>query len=89
MARKEPTLREIAQRIDAHLDRFEADPKINKVVHGMRSYYYAGARVAGRWVSVAYISFQGPSSLDRERALRYLAWLDAGNIGRHYEAERE
>lgn len=30
MARQEPTLKEIAQRINAHLDRFEADLKIKQ-----------------------------------------------------------
>jgi hypothetical protein len=81
----------IAARIYAHLQRFERDPKIN-VTHPeyrTRPYYMANAGVSGAYVFVRYVSYQGTSNLRRDEALRYLAWLDAGNVGRHYEAFRE
>ena len=81
-------LAEIADRINAHLQRFEADPQINKAIHTLKPYFWAGAGVAGRFVRVGYISFQGGSSLSKADAERYLAWLDAGNVGRHFEAFR-
>ena len=83
---KQLSLTEIANRINAHLKRFEADPKINALQHKTRPYYYAGAYRAGRFVNVIYVTYQGSSSLGMSEAVRYLAWLDKGNIGRHYEA---
>ncbi len=84
----QPKLKDIAAKIDAHLKRFEADPKINTSAtrSSIRPYYGAGAGVAGAYVSVTYVSFQGARTLDRDEALRYLAWLDAGNVGQHYKA---
>lgn len=91
-------LRELAARITEHLRRFERDPKINvchqwehdgKVVKGRPPYYYAGASAAGSRVFVHYVPFQGHSSLTRAEAEAYLAWLDAGNVGRHYEQQRQ
>ena len=51
-------LAEIADRISAHLSRFESDPKINIVGEGRL----------------------------KSDALAYLAWLDDGNVGKHYRA---
>lgn len=86
-------LTEIAQRINAHLKRFESDPKINVLTldfkYKTHRYYHAGAYRSGRYVSVCYISYQGSSHLNRASALSYLVWLDAGNVGMHYTAERE
>lgn len=86
-----PTLTEIAARIDTHLKRFEADPKINKrdPKYGGRTYYYAGASRAGRFVRVWYITYQGGDDLKRTDAERYLAMLDGGFVGRHFEALRQ
>jgi hypothetical protein len=99
MSVKSPTLTEIASRISAHLQRFERDAVINaerfysdqhgKRVPMGRAYYSAGASRAGSRVRVRYIAYQGGRTLTRSEAERYLAWLDAGNIGRHYEALRE
>lgn len=91
VVRNDLKLTEIAQRIDAHLERFEADPKINEFDEKYRvhRYYHAGARRSGRYVSVCYISYQGTSQLARDEALNYLAWLDAGNVGTHYQADKE
>jgi hypothetical protein len=85
---KEPTLTEIANRIFEHLRRFEADPKINRVEEGMHPYFRAGSRRIGSRVVVNYISYQGHHGLTRADAERYLAKLDAGFVGRHWEALR-
>lgn len=88
---KPTKLADIAKRIDAHLKRFEADPKINKArkgTEGLHPFYVARAHASGRFVYVTYITYQGNSHINREEAERYLAWLDAGNVGRHWEALR-
>ena len=87
------TLTEIAQRINVHLKRFENDPAINvdrtPDKTGLRTYYNAYAGRSGAYVSVVYISYQGHSNLTRDEALKYLAMLDGGFVGRHYEAFRQ
>lgn len=77
-------LAEIADKISAHLQRIEADPKLNSPPHGgtMRPYFQAGAWAAGRYVQVRYISYQGSWSMPKSVAAAYLAWLDAGNTGK-------
>ncbi len=86
-----PTLTDIAARISAHLTRFERDPKINPLdkQYGTYQYRSAGAYRAGRYVNVRYVSYQGDTTLTREVAMRYLAWLDAGNVGSHFKMEQE
>lgn len=88
-----PTCKEIAARIDAHLQRFERDPKINKRIGtggdgSIRMYWQAGAWASGGWVGVRYIAYQSNSKLTKADAEKYLAWLDAGNAGRHWTALR-
>lgn len=86
------TTKEIAARINEYLRRFENDPEISNYEHDGRTlkrYFNSWANSAGRWVNVTYISYQGRVSLTKNEALRYLKWLDAGNVGRHYEALRE
>ncbi len=82
-------LQEIATRIHAYLKRFEHDPKINVPDRGstIHPYYWARAWAAGSRVGVVYVTFQGPTYLTKGEAERYLAWLDAGNVGSHYEAK--
>ena len=86
------TMREIGERIDKHLKRFQADPRINidrsSTKTGLYDYYNAGAAGHGRFVYIRYIAYQGNSNLSKTDALKYLAWLDAGNVGRHFEALR-
>jgi len=87
------TMKELAAGIDNHLKRFEADPVINAKVEGRGSrlarFYGAGASYwRGRYLLVQYISYQGPLTLSKAEAEAYLAWLDAGNVGRHHEALR-
>ena len=78
-------LRDVAAAISAHLKRFEKDPEINKPreIGKLHPYYNAYAWDAGRWVAIKYVSFQGYHNLTKDEAVRYLAWLDAGNVGKH------
>jgi hypothetical protein len=86
-------LGEIADAIGVHLRRFEADPKINvsyktdkSISTGLHPYYQTGTYAAGRFVMVTYVTYQGADSLTKDAALKYLAWLDAGNVGTHRDA---
>ena len=85
-------LAEIAARINAHLKRFASDPQINAPLNGKRGgltpYYYPGAHVAGSRVAVWYVTYQSHAKLKKADALKYLAWLDAGNVGSHYEMDK-
>jgi len=87
------TCKEIAERIFAHLKRFEADPKINK----RRRYrgrsiettpYYKPYAFGTTKVGVVYIIYQGATMLSKSEALAYLEWLDAGHVGTHYELKQ-
>jgi hypothetical protein len=81
-------LADIAKRIDAHLKRFERDRSINEIdpVSKCSRFYYAGARASGSRVCITYITYQGISCIKKVEAICYLKWLDAGNVGRHWEA---
>lgn len=87
---KPPTLAAIAERIAAHLRRFEADPVVNTPREGRRIklYYSPSAFARGSRVGISYVSFQSETCVTKADALAYLAWLDAGNVGRHWEWER-
>lgn len=85
---KEMKIAELAEKITAHLKRFENDPIINKSGKYRTSpYQRAFAFHTGRYVGVTYVEFQGPSYLSRDEAVKYLAWLDAGNVGRHWKQQ--
>jgi hypothetical protein len=81
---------EIAGRIHTHLTRIEEDPMLNPLVERRGSklhmFYSSGAWTSGRFVYVSYVGYQGATHLTRDEAATYLAWLDAGNVGRHYGA---
>ena len=79
-------LREIGEKINAYLEKFEADPSINRTRDGRALFWRAGAIQNGRYVSVQYISYQGSTHLTRSEAEQYLAFLDQGGIGKHYRA---
>lgn len=81
-------LSEIAARIDDNLKRFEADPEINRPAgfSRMKPYFGSRAGATGRYVFVIYIDYQRHNNLSKSDALKYLAWLDAGNVGKHWEA---
>ena len=79
---------EIGERIGAHLKRFAADPAINApqlMRNGMRlePFFEPGAYGKGRLVYVRYKLNHGFEHLSRVDGARYLAWLDAGNVGKH------
>jgi hypothetical protein len=83
------TLTEIAEKIDAHLKRLEADTDgfnswIDGKTNGHRPFYFAGACRVGAYVHVCYVIYQGGRTLTKAQAAEYLAWLDAGNEGSHY-----
>jgi hypothetical protein len=89
------TVKEIAAKIDAHLRRFEADPEVNRygpdapvAQQKLKRFWNAHAWDNGRYVRVLYISYQGSTALPKADAERYLAKLDAGFVGRHFEALR-
>lgn len=94
---KAPTKTEIAaqlgQKIDPALNPGHRYDKERKEwvpdPMGVRSFY--GARAAGdrHRVWVIYVTYQGGSYLSIEDAEKYLAWLDAGNVGHHFAALRE
>jgi hypothetical protein len=62
--------------IDGHLKRFE------KIKAGK---FYLAAAVGDRHrVFVRYVNYQDGSHLSVAEAEEYLAWLDAGGVGRHF-----
>lgn len=83
------TLRQIADRINVHLKAMEGNPEVNRREEShsrLLPYWYSGAHAAGRYVGVTYVSFQGTSHLSKSEASIYLAWLDSGRRGKHWEA---
>lgn len=86
----EPTLTEIAKRITWHLCCFEADHDINESGPYGRRYYMPRARRSGARIRIAYKSFQQPGSpLTRDEATAYLAWLETGNVGTHFNFQND
>lgn len=85
--------RDVALKINAHLQRIERSPTLNprrrsdqdSDALGTYSYFDAGATGVRHRVWIRYVSYQGGSYLSIEVAQKYLAWLDAGHVGRHYE----
>jgi hypothetical protein len=87
---KPPTLAVIAERIAAHLWQFEADPVLRETqnISGprVRLYHQPFAKAAGGRVRIGYVSYHHDDvCIYKGQALAYLAWLDAGNVGRHWE----
>ena len=85
---------QLAGRIDAHLRRFENDPLINAPVgagkHPNVPYFVARAAAgADSQVYVQYFFAAGDLPLSPEAAACYLAWLDAGHTGTHYDCFSE
>ena len=92
-----PKLAEIAERIAAHLRRFADDATINATryyddprVTSNRSmvlvYYYEPRHKPG---AGRYFDAKPSARMKKAQALGYLAWLDAGGVGRHWEWERQ
>jgi hypothetical protein len=84
-------LSEIAEKIGVYLKRFEKNPKINKLntKYKTHPYFHANVRQAGNKVAITYVSYQGSAKIDKKEALRYLAWLDAGNVGDHRDCRKD
>lgn len=82
-------LTEVASRIYAKLKLFAADPILSKRPNGHARFWTPNAYNSGRYVCVVYISYQGATSLVKADAIAYMEWLEAGNVGTHYEFERE
>jgi hypothetical protein len=72
------TLTKTAAQIDSYLKKFEITNKMNL--------FWSGARQAGRYVRISYIHYQSSSHLTKVQAETYLKWLQAGNVGKHWEA---
>lgn len=76
MTKPQTTLKDIARRLKEHLRRLEE--------HDRGPYYKTTSYVAGRYVAVVYVSYQGPTMLSKADAEGYLQWLDDGNDGKHW-----
>ena len=83
-------LKEIGNRINAYLKRFEANKEINATdpKYGTRPYHYPHAVANGRYVAVQYVTYHGVIHLTKNEAVEYLAWLDAGNVGEHWRVPK-
>lgn len=81
------TLTEIGKRIRYHLKNLEDDREWNArdPKYGTVHLWNSNAYRAGRYVNVTYISYQGTTSLPRDKAEAYLEGLDGGFKGRHFE----
>ena len=82
-------LKDIAEKINVYLKRFEADPRVNRYKDPTRTltpYWHSYAWANGRYVGIQYVSFQGSHFLSRADAEKYLAWLEQGGIGTHFRA---
>ncbi len=78
-------LTDIASAIQEHLQRFERDPRCPI----FPSLYRAHADRRGARVGVLYDLRSRYRNLTRPAAVRYLAWLDAGNVGTHHDIPQE
>lgn len=81
-------LAELAQRIGAHLKRFEGDSILSRRADGKAARFWnTDCHVRGRFVAVTYISHQGRMNVTKAEAAAYLLKLDAGFVGSHFEAQ--
>ena len=89
-----PTHADIAAAIKGHLQRFEADPDVNKGKPGQVPPVAAGAaRFQGvsatpkgvDQVRIVYHDVTNAADLTQDEAQAYLDWLDAENVGTHFD----
>lgn len=78
-------LREIASRIGAHLERFEADPDICFGASMAAKYVRPDVYATRTCLQIRYVSVREYRQLTKADAIDYLAWLDAGNVGTHWD----
>lgn len=78
---------EIAARIEAHLRVFERDREVNVVRRGRRTFNTprAVALEGPERVTVQYHAARLIYTLTLHNARQYLAWLDAGYKGAHWD----
>ena len=94
MPRKPPRSQVVAEAIARHLKRFESDTDgVNALVQwteGLRFRPFADpeACASGGRVLVTYDQRRS-STLTLVEAEGYLAWLDAGNVGKHHEWKQQ
>lgn len=76
---------EIAMEINLHLKRMEADPEQNQAQGTLKRFYQARCYADGPWVNVQYTALHGFIHLKKVEGEKYLAWLSAGNRGKHWQ----
>ena len=81
-----PLLKEIAQRIDVHLKRLEADLEWSRPAGRPIRLFGSGAVVSGNRIGCTYVSYQSTRMVAKADAIVYLKALDGGFKGRHLEA---
>ena len=78
-------LREIAAKIQAHLNRFAADPKTattqNTAGPRLTLFMLPRAWTAGSRVGIRCVAGRPNVFMAKPAATAYLEWLDAGNVG--------
>ena len=73
--------------IKGFLKRFEADKALNRTEGRLAKFWNATAFYpGGPRIHVVYVSYQGSSTLTKAQAEKYLEWLKAGNVGKHFVA---
>lgn len=81
---------QLASAIDGYLKHFVAtQTSQDNPDEGRGAFYLASAYARQNRVVITYISYQGETPITIEEAERYLEWLGAGNVGRHFEALRD
>jgi hypothetical protein len=82
-----PSAKELGERINAHLKRIESDPTLNPPKDGrpggVTPFFQAMAYGERKYIYIRHVAYQGTNRITREQAAVYLAWLDAGNVGKH------
>lgn len=89
-----PGLDECAERITAYLKRFEADVGVNVAQKTgkltLKPYSIPSAQRHGTRLRIRYADPLGQGTpLTVNEARDYLDWLDAGNVGKHWESQAE
>lgn len=81
-------MKELAEVIKSHLQKWEKDPAINvKSLDGHSRYYRANSWYSGGpKLSVKYVCYQHTANLSKEEAEHYVKKLQAGFVGTHWQA---
>lgn len=80
-------VKEIASKITEHLKEWENDPTINVPIKhanssmSLRRFFNAAAFPKGNYIGISYVSYQGVFTIKKEEAVRYLGWIEEGNVG--------